>query len=431
MDIEPLVLAASLAEEGTVMGLMRTKPHPTLIGEAMVAGAQAGHAKIISCILQSRANVNHEGSGRSFEVFISDHGNLDVVAMFLQFSFDPSSTVAGQIFEYAADKGEAHGVKAVADFLKYGLPPRSEHAYMGLQLAAQAGHEKVVASILAAKADASSLGGCEALKAASIYGRYDVVKELLAAGGNAATDAGNEALNNAVHVGNAGLVDMLVKAGSDPSHGLAAASFRGNDKVVKMLLDANADSSSRKKALKEAGRFGHMSILDLLFESGVDARTRDGDSALRLATCNNRPRKVQAEVVQAIEDQGARRMSRLQLAATSMTLCLKMGLPPRRAKSKPKLTLGAMSSTQRRPSSLAGTFSPSSSRHASKQSVSRLGSKSQSEPQISKGTVPNAWLVRERGLVSARTYEAHRPKQEEEWVRTVFHDDCFGRSHKV
>jgi len=165
----------------------------------------------------------------------------------------------------------------------------------------------------------------EALKTASLMGQYKVVKVLLAAKSDASSKEGNGALHMATHIGNTSLVNLLLEYHSDPSSGLAAAAFRNNVEFVKTLLNHKADGKSRRKALKEAARYGHQQIMQVLLKHGVDTSTPEADSALRLAVVNNRPREIQAQIVDQLERAGARRRTDLPFLALP-------GDPPKKEK---------------------------------------------------------------------------------------------------
>jgi len=191
-----------------------------------------------------------------------------------------------------------------------------------MQLASQSGHEAVVKLLLAARASTTCNEGAQSLMTASLMGQYKVVKLLLAAAVDAGSKSGDDALNCAVHIGNSSLVDLLLESEADPSAGLAAAAFRNNNTFVKLLLSQNADAHSRRKAMKEAARFGHEDVMRTLLRSGVEMRTLEGrtsgDAALRLTLCNTRPQGVKSEILEALEDHGARRLNKHMLSLPAL-----------------------------------------------------------------------------------------------------------------
>jgi len=312
---EPLFISAGLGEEGAVMGYMRNKPKKYIVDAAMINCANAGHEKVVHALLKGKADVHSDEAATALEKFVKYHEKLEIASMYLKFGLSTRSHVAGSIFEFAADFGKAQGARCVDDLLGHGLYAQSETAYRGLQLAAQAGHEQIVASLLNAKANPHSEAGEVSLRTASLRGQFKVVKTLLGAHADASSKAGNEALNCATHIGNDSLVRLLLFSNSDPSCGLPAAAFRGNVAFVKLLLSKQADQNSRQKAIKEAARFGHQEVMEALLRGGVDvaspAGQPAGDSALRLSLCSSKEPMVKTAIHQTLTDFGARRLMKL------------------------------------------------------------------------------------------------------------------------
>jgi len=309
VEQEPLVISAALGEEGQVTGLMKAKPSPEVSGRAMIAAARCGHEKVTEILLKHKADVNSEQGALCLDIFIGQHDAIGVGTMFLRYGLRTSSRIAARMLEYASDQGLGHGLKAVQELLKYRLNPTSEMGYKGLQLASQSGHEAIVKTLLDARASPTSRAGAVSLQTASLMGQFKVVKILLEAQGDASSKEGNDALNCAVHIGNDSLVKLLLNATANPASGLPAAAFRGNHKFVQLLLAREADPASKKKALREAARFGHQEIMHTLLQSGVDTHSRAGDAALRLAVSSGRDPQVKSEIVQALVAHGARRMT--------------------------------------------------------------------------------------------------------------------------
>jgi hypothetical protein len=252
--------------------------------------------------------------------------------MFLKYGMNAQSKVCCSIFEYSADKGKASGAKTVNLLLKNGLRPNSEAGGKGLQLACQAGHLEIVTAILEAKADIHSHYSGLALRGAAIMGQEKVVKLLLEAGCSASSDEGNEALRCAVNIQNHTIVNMLLDADSDPSKSLPMAAFKANVKLVKLLLKSQKErlkqmgyedrveqeraiAKSKRKAMKEAARFGHEKILSLLFDQGVETLCSEADTAMRvtesaLTMYCEKPKMLNKRVgvLDALEMHGARRL---------------------------------------------------------------------------------------------------------------------------
>jgi hypothetical protein len=311
-EADPIVLAAWLGEEGTVRGMMKAKELPAeVISAAFLAASEQGHQKLVDVMFTCKADVNSQYAATGLvKFFIGQQEALDVVPMFIRRGLHPMSRAAGEVFEYACDKGKAAGLKTCGLLLSKGLRPNEQFGVKGLQLAAQGGHDKIVHAILDAKADVTSENGGLSLRAACLMGQYKVVTMLIAAGADASSHVGNEALHAAVSIGNQSIVKLLIASQSDPSSGLPVAAFRGNETFIKLLLEARADAKSKQKALKEAARFGHQSILTLLYDSGVQLVSKEGVAALRLshamANAESRKPEQKIEVVRSLQNQGAR-----------------------------------------------------------------------------------------------------------------------------
>jgi ankyrin repeat protein len=308
VEQEPLVICAAAGEEGNVQAIMQTKPPFEVSGRALLAAARCGYPKIADVILKYKADANSKLAAEALDIFIRDHEDLAVVPTFLKAGLRTDSQISGRVLEYAADRGRGEGLRTVEVFLKHKLDPTSSISYKGLELASQSGHENIVSTLLMARASAQSHAGGESLKTASLMGQIKVVRLLLDHNANACSAEGNDALNRAVHIGNEQLTKLLLSSKADASAGLPAAAFRGNHKFVQLLLTKGADGSSKRKAMKEAARFGHQDIMNTLLRSGTDAASPAGDSALRLAVCSGRSPEVKEELVQSLQAYGARRL---------------------------------------------------------------------------------------------------------------------------
>lgn len=279
---DPLVVAAWLGEDGNVRPLMRDTVDPATVGAALLAAGQAGHQKVVETLLKCKAEVNSKASAQTLEIFVHQQERLEVVPMFLTFGLSPQSKTAGGVFEFAAEKGKAAGNRITRMLLDKGLRADSEAGFRGLQLASQAGHEDIVNMILEAKADPGSRDGGLALREAAIMGQVKVAHALLKAGAVASSEEGNEALKCAVKINSNTMIKLLLVANSDPSYALPMAAFRSNEKLVKLLLELKADAKAKRKALKEAARFGHEKVLSLLLDEGTENLCREGEAAFRM-----------------------------------------------------------------------------------------------------------------------------------------------------
>lgn len=313
---DPLVVSAWLGEDRTVRSLMKAKKNDAaILDSAVLAAGEAGHLRVVETLLKGKADVNSDAATRTLLNFVTQQDRLEVVPLFLQCGLGANSKTAGTIFEYAANKGKASGDKVVHMLLDNGFRPDSEAGGKGLQLAAQEGHEEIVKALFEAKADPGSHDGGLALRGAAIMGQVKVVHLLLKFGVMASSQEGNDALKCAVNIDSKTIVKLLLVANSDPSYALPMAAFRSNAKLAKLLLELKADAKSKRKAMKEAARYGHETILNLLVDEGTEIVSREGEAAWRMTDCalrmnceNTYMLEKKAGVLDILETRSSRRV---------------------------------------------------------------------------------------------------------------------------
>ncbi|KAL8773658.1 MAG: hypothetical protein Q9209_001424 [Squamulea sp. 1 TL-2023] len=152
---------------------------------------------------------------------------------------------------------------------RYGTP---------LQVACVFGYQSVFDRLMRCKVDVSQQGGpdCTAINAAARWGRHEMVKSLLA----------HEALTD--------------QSRSQTLPATISAAKGGYVKVVRLLLDHGAVTASNNdsdpeisaclsNALLEAAGFGHLAVVKLMLERGVDINVRNNknDTSLHLAAAYN------------------------------------------------------------------------------------------------------------------------------------------------
>lgn len=166
-------------------------------------------------------------------------------------------------------------------------------------------HDDLLQKFLSAGADAdvpNKIGQTPLMKAVA-RGNADAIGLLLQAkvNANATTQVGKTALMQATEMNSVECAQILLEAGADPAlsdkmglNALCGAAYRSNAALVKLLLDNKADASSNGKvgtALTMAMDSSSVNeeTLSLLVDNGcpLDAKNRDGDTALVLAVESN------------------------------------------------------------------------------------------------------------------------------------------------
>ena len=160
---------------------------------------------------------------------------------------------------------------------------------VGFVEACSRGHTKMVAFLLKEGAKPTAFSGDRsALTAASANGHVDVVRMLLDAGANSLS-VDNGALIAACSEGKLEVAELLLLHGgarvdSLDNEAICVASRNGHAKVVELLLSLGADPSAQDGlALVLAAIAGHLNVVNLLLEAGANVHSRN-DRALRIAS---------------------------------------------------------------------------------------------------------------------------------------------------
>ena len=196
----------------------------------------------------------------------------------------------------------------------------NEYCYESpLQLAASAGHDGIVSTLLlrGADPDVQTDEGETPLMKASQHGRLPIVKILLTADADAHVCAhdGRSALHAAAEGGGGEIaaelldydVDMDI-TDNDGESPLISAARAGNYPMAQVLLTAGADTDTRDKegysALDRAAAKGHAHILTDILRNGADANgcNSEGLTALHRACTSGADTE---DAIQALIDGGA------------------------------------------------------------------------------------------------------------------------------
>ncbi|KAF3765426.1 Pfs, NACHT and ankyrin domain protein [Cryphonectria parasitica EP155] len=186
------------------------------------------------------------------------------------------------------------------------LPGKSDVEAGGLYYASQGGFKQAVTTLLNRGADVNVQGGnhSNALTAASAKGHEQIVQMLLDKG----ADDLNSALQAALLRGYEQIVQMLLDKGADDLNStLQAAAIRGYEQIVQMLLDkganVNIQNGNHGSALQIAARGGYEQIIvQMLLDKGADVNIQSKyyGSALQAAAIEG-----YEQIVQMLLDKGA------------------------------------------------------------------------------------------------------------------------------
>ncbi|KIV93472.1 hypothetical protein PV10_04684 [Exophiala mesophila] len=236
---------------------------------ALQAASYPGHERVI--LLDAGADVNIRGGQHNTALQAAvffDHKK--VVQILLDAGADVN--IRGGYYNTALQAASYYGYEKALQIL---LDARADVNIRGgwyntaLTAASLNGHKKVVQILLDARADVNIRGGVfsNALTAASIDGHENVVQILLDAGADVNT-RGWSALQASQWCGQDRM--EIDTEEEDYGNALQAASLRGHEKVVRMLLDAGANvNCGGWYALEVASHRGHEKVVQILLDAGV------------------------------------------------------------------------------------------------------------------------------------------------------------------
>jgi ankyrin repeat protein len=268
----------------------------------MLAAANS-HESVVNLLLESGAEVDRNGGGKTALMSAAAHGHESVVNLLLEKGAEVDQF--GLDGETPLRLAAANGHESVVNLLlqkgakvdQFGLDEETP-----LRLAAANGHESVVNLLLekGAEVDRFGLDGETPLRLAAANGHESVVNLLLEKGAK---------------------VDRLGLDGETP---LRLAAANGHESVVNLLLEKGAKvdpfSLDGETPLRLAAANGHESVVNLLLQKGakVDRFGVDGETPLRLAAANGHESVVNLLLQKGakVDQFGLDRERPLTLAAT-------------------------------------------------------------------------------------------------------------------
>ncbi|THX72751.1 Pfs, NACHT and ankyrin domain protein, partial [Aureobasidium pullulans] len=260
---------------------------------ALAAASSRGHNKVVQILLDGGADFNVQSADNASVLMIaSERGHDTIVRMLLDKGVDMN-----------ARDIEEHGTALAA--------------------ASRSGHNKIVQMLLDNGADIKAQAGWtgDALQGAAYRGEYTIVQMLLDRGADVNAQSGGEygnALTAAIYDGRKKIVQLLLDRGADieirgrwsyvqkvtsetgrrvnvtvrivgqspdrilfsyaDGTALVAASYRGREDIVQMLLDRGADINAKGRrygtALQAALAEGHEKIVQMLlqYNASIDGK---------------------------------------------------------------------------------------------------------------------------------------------------------------
>jgi len=299
-----LIMAAENDHEAIVARLLAAGAeinHPTLDGcTALMIAAQNGHESIVCRLLAAGAEINRATLVENAQPPVEGLKRIDIGTVIVPSGDHPKNTDRRTALMLAAQNGHN---SVVARLIASGAEidrASTKARWTALTLAAESGHTTVVDCLLKAGAetDRTAYGQRTALILAAENGHESVVDRLVSAGAriDLAKNDGETPLIVAAAVGHATIVDRLLAAGAavdladeNGNTPLSHVAGLGNLPIATQLLSkganvnlANHDGST---PLMEAVRDRNEGMVLLLLRHGANSALRDSDglSALDIA----------------------------------------------------------------------------------------------------------------------------------------------------
>jgi ankyrin repeat protein len=274
----PLYLASLVGLDATVHKLLQRGADVNAQGgnhgSALQAASYHGHYEIVQMLLDKGADVNAQGGyhGNALRS-ASSRGYYEIVQVLLDKGADVNAQggYLGNALQSASSGGHYEIVQMLLDKGADVNAQGGEYS-SALSAASHKGHDKIVQLLLENNANVNAQDGeyGNALQAASFSGHYKLVQMLLDKGANVNAQARFKHKLFKVH---AMLRGRKIANKDDFANSLQAASYRGYNKIVRLLLengaDVNAQGGEYGNALQAASHQGHDKIVQMLLENGA------------------------------------------------------------------------------------------------------------------------------------------------------------------
>ena len=287
-------------------GLDVNAADPTYRQTPLMYACRRGQSATVAKLLQRGADVNQYSQRDSVALFEAvDNGAIKTVELLLSHKDLDVNTIHPRrynrtILMVAALNGNLPIVNAVLDRRDVNVDQKDLEGNTVLSLATVAGHSDIVTTLLEQKGvdinSQNSLGSTALIFAVTAKGgRKEIVDKMLIAtllleqGAKSSIkdrEGGGTALLRAVDVGNEAMVKLLldynadIEIQDDLNRGLLhSASIDGHEGIVQLLLekglDINAQDLGGKTPLHDTGRNGNYKVAKLLLDSGADQSIKD------------------------------------------------------------------------------------------------------------------------------------------------------------
>ncbi|KAK8257221.1 hypothetical protein IWZ00DRAFT_6963 [Phyllosticta capitalensis] len=252
--------------------------------------ARAGHIDVVQYLLNHNCNIDAQGGRYGTALNAAAYsGHTEIVRLLM----GQGATTACRDGQYddPMQAALAGGHKSVAQILiECGFTFSSQLNFDdALQLASFNGHIDIVEQLLDGKAGDYSPAERHVPLQVALHGRKEILSERLL---QACQDINKEhgyfgnALQAAIAGGKLCLVQLVLEKGGNPNlrgrfgYPLRAAAIRGQDEIVKLLLDhgASLDAGDEKlgDALQAAASKGHVSTMSILIDHGANIEDSGG-----------------------------------------------------------------------------------------------------------------------------------------------------------
>ena len=301
-----LMMGSNAGNTEVVSQLLKAGAKPDIQGgpicsTALILASWKGNSGVISLLLEANASLNLKNNyGTSALWMASTGGHSRAVELLLKAKANPDlADNTGATALYVASKNNHFEV--VSLLLAAGADPNTQlgDGKSALFAASSKGNSDIVTLLLAnnAKPDLVTNQGDTAFHCASSNGHLEVVQQLLQANANPnlRNKWGDTALFAASVHGHSEIVDMIlshdssslnVQTSEERSTSICAASENGYEKVVNLLLKANANLELQRKdgttALWMASQCGHQEVVSLLLTAHANPNHKSDKGATPL-----------------------------------------------------------------------------------------------------------------------------------------------------